>query len=254
MNTDCIAARLADLTAKRAAIPDDGTLPASTTRAELAVIQQRRRDADRELANVDAAVATWRALGSTEADERWRDQLTAWRQTLCDELLTIKSPIRDKVVMGRSINLSLSIKAIDFGPEKLEGSGYGLTNLKLGDLMRASGYEPVGEDLNHNYVGVMPWYGSLKEVEQRLAALGTQRAQAEANLEAALMTDEERAARDQQAAAERDAFNAMTVKTSPDSNRPGLVAYRADGEVMDISEMTPLQRTAFEKMNALHQC
>jgi hypothetical protein len=66
------------------------------------------------------------------------------------------------------------------------------------------------------------------------------------------MDDEERAQRDAEADELRRAFNSLRVKNSPDPNRPGLVAYKNDGSELAMSEMTDLQRRAFDAMNALH--
>ena len=41
--------------------------------------------------------------------QQWLAHLTAWRQTLCNELLAIKSPIRDAHLLGVRRNLELSI-------------------------------------------------------------------------------------------------------------------------------------------------
>jgi hypothetical protein len=54
--------------------------------------------------------------------------------------------------------------------------------------------------------------GSLPEVENRIKELATQRAAVEAKLEAMLASDEERAARDAESQALRDAFNRLHVK------------------------------------------
>jgi hypothetical protein len=244
---DRIASRRSELQHKLAATPDLGSLPASTTRDELASIETQRQHAERTLANFDATVARYRSLGDVETDTRWRAELTAWRQALCDELMTIKSPVRDAVTMGRRTNLTLSIKVIDFGLDKaLSDSGYALTNLRLGELMRESGYEVTGADPNTNAVGTLPWYGSLREVERRLSSLAQQRAQAEAALESVLMSDDERQRQEAEAQQLTDAYNAMTVKVGPTSD--GLVAYR-NGEVYAVQDMTEIQRRAFERAN-----
>ena len=90
-----------------------------------------------------------------DADERWFALLTAWRTTLCAELLALPSRIRDPHTLDAKRNLELSIRCIDFGLSVVDGTGYGLTNLRLGALMREA--------------RMMPWLGSLPEVEKRLA-------------------------------------------------------------------------------------
>ena len=117
--------------------------------------------------------ATGRMAELPPAEKKWIDDLTTWRQTLCDELLALPPRIRDKAEMGRQQNLTLSIRVIDFGLGVLNDPGYDLTTLRLGQLMRASGYEPRDADPTRNYSGVMPWFGSMKEIERRAAAQAT---------------------------------------------------------------------------------
>jgi hypothetical protein len=244
-----IEVRRAQLQQQLAAIPADDDLPASTTQADLARNRQRRATVEGELAALNRAVAAVTALGSVAFDEQWRDQLTGWRTVLCDERMQIKSPIRDPVVKGREMNLAASIKCIDRGLHAFEHSQWELENSRLGQLMREAGYEPVGADPQRNYGGRLPCHGSLPEVEQRIATLAQKREQAEAALDAALMSDEERAAQEQESQQLAAAFNSMTVKLGPDG---GLVALDDDGEVFEVSKITDLQRRAFERMDALH--
>lgn len=235
-------ARRAELEAQLAAIPDDGQLPASTTRDELAVTQHRRATLKRRLSDLNAAVAAVASLGSAAEDEQWRDHLTAWRKTLSDERMEIKSPIRDSRIKGREINLSLSIRCIDRGLDMLvQNSGYDLTTLRLGELMRASGYEVRDADPQRAYLGRLPWHGSLDEVEHRITTLAARRARAEADLAAALLSDDERTAREAEWQARRDALNAMNVR----NNAVGVpTAYDSNGEAIPVEQMTPLQREA----------
>jgi hypothetical protein len=243
-----IAARRAQLQQQLSAIPDDGALPATATREDVARNQQQRADAQRQLALFDHAVATWRTLGTREFDEHWRDRLTTWREVLCDERREIKSPIRDPVTKGRERNLALSLRCIDYGLNRtLQDACYELTTLRLGELMRADGYEPQGADPQRNYVGVMEWHGSLPEVEKRLATLTDKRAQAEANLDAVLMSDEERQRREDAQRQENAAYNAMDVKVGIGC----LVAYRSNGDVYAPSDMSAIERRAFERANAV---
>jgi hypothetical protein len=43
------------------------------------------------------------------------------------------------------------------------------------NLARPTGYEPVGADPDRNFSGVIPWFGSLKEVERRMQELQKRR-------------------------------------------------------------------------------
>jgi hypothetical protein len=173
--------------------------------------------------------------------------LTSAPQTLAAERMTIKSPIRDPHILGVERNLSLSIRCIDRGRAVFNDTGWELENSKLGELMRAAGYQQVGADPGRHYVGQLPWYGSLPEVERRIADLAKKRQAAQAALDEALMADDERAKREAESAKLREAFNAMRVKVGADGL---LVAYREDGDVFPTSEMTELQRQAFERVNA----
>ena len=112
------------------------------TRREADAYAAETAGLDRRIRQAREAQATLAAVSTLDAERAWQAVLTAWRHTLCDELLTIKSPIRDKETMGRSTNLKLSIRVIDFGLRIIiEDTGYALTTLRLGDLMRAAGYE-----------------------------------------------------------------------------------------------------------------
>ena len=122
-------------------------------------------------------------------EQEWLDHLIGWRKTLCDELLALPSPIRDSHTLGVQRNLTLSIKTIDVGVAVVNGTGYDLTTLRLGALMREAGYEPTGADPHRNYRGVMPWFGSMPEVERRIQQLTKQRDDAQAMLDEALLDD-----------------------------------------------------------------
>ena len=251
-----IQARLDTLAALRAAIPPPGARPMSMTRDESQVLDAEASRLDRQVAAIRAAAAACQALGSTEADEAWLSFLTEARRTLCAELLSFTSPIRDPKRVGLQTNIRLSIRCIDRGPSAMEGTGYGLTNSRLGDLMRAAGHEVVGADPQRSYAGTMPWHGSMPEVEERLSILRERRAKAEAMLAEALLTDEERAARHEEAKELRDAFNKLVVKVSGDGTR--LVAYRdrqafLDDDPYRPEEMTDVERRAFERMDAAHR-
>jgi hypothetical protein len=119
---------------------------------------------------------------------------------------------------------------------------------RIGELMAAAGYATSGPELR----GPRGWLGSLPEVEQRIKKLSKQRAAAHAALDEALLDDDARAKRDAESAELREAFNTMHVTSSADG--VSLVAYKKDdGSVLELSAMTPKQRTAFERMDALHR-
>lgn len=242
-----ISRRLAELTARREAIPTPGNRPLSMTQDEAAALDNELLNLERQIAFIRRATAAQEALGSAEVDERWVEQLTGWRSALCGELLTIRSPIRDPVTMGTSRNLTLSIKCIDFGLRVFKDSGWELANSKLGQLMREAGYEQTGADPSRNYSGELPWFGSLPEVEKRLTMLAAQRADAKTALDEALMSDEERAAREAENKAYRDAYNSMNVKNSADPTKPGLRVVDDFNEDIDETTLTPMQQKALER-------
>ena len=250
MTTDeRITKRRAQLTKARAAIPDDGQLPLSTTRDEAAVLAARRVTLDTEIRALEAAVTAHAALGpEVEADTHWRDHLVTWRTTLCAELMTITSPIRDKDTKDRADGLTFSIRLIDFGFAICTlGPLLSVTSLPLGQLMREAGYATDGPALQ----GPRGWRGSVPEVEARLKIGTVQRLAAQAALDAALLDETEQAKVDADSAELRAAFNTMNVTLNGDGR--SLVAYRDDGSVLAVAEMTPIQRKAFERMEAAHR-
>jgi len=202
---------LDDLKAQRADIPEDDALPASTTRGDLRVIQERRLDLDRRILAAETALQALDTYAPDEADAQWHAHLTAARAVLATELLALPSHTRDPRQRGLFANLSLSIRVIDAGLGIVAHTGYDLTNLRLGELLRESGYQLDGADPLLNYVGTMPWHGSLPEVEARIAKRAQRCAQAQSSLDDALLDDDVRAEREAEAKARRDALNAEPV-------------------------------------------
>jgi len=76
-------------------------------------------------------------------------------------------------------------------------------------LMREAGFEAEGADPSVNYGGVLPWRGALPEVERRIAEGERRRASAQSALDDALLSDPERAEREAESKARRDAANAL---------------------------------------------
>lgn len=99
--------------------------------------------------------------------------------------------------------------------------------------MRHAGFEPAGADRDRNYSGVMPWFGSLPEVERRIAALQKQRDDAQARLDEAMLDDAERERRAVEAKARRDALNAAPQRKV---RGDGSQFHRfSDGRVVDVT-------------------
>jgi len=230
---------LEQLEALRAARLDPADLPHTTTQRQATAYAAQTATLDHRITTAKSALATLAEL-SDDADVAWLDHLNTWRKVLCDELLTIKSPIRDKQEMGRNINLTLSIKCIDFGAGVLKDSGRELTNLRLGELMVASGFEVIGADPDRNFAGRLEWHGSLKETEQRMKETARRRAQAEQQLASALMDDDERAKQDAHSKRLRDAANALDIRIAADGS---LRVFR-NNEALDDATLTELQREA----------
>src|SRR5260221_6338911 len=125
---------LAQLDADDAARKDPLDLPRTMTQREIdayvtdsAMLARRRssaRIAAHTLAEVEPQLAEFTA---------WRDHLTEWRQTLCDQLLDL--PPRAPQANG----LKLSIIRIDRGTNFEEAQP---AWIPLDDLMAAAGYVP----------------------------------------------------------------------------------------------------------------
>ncbi len=195
----------------------------------------------------------------------WLSQLAKWRQQLSDELVDLlaRSPhIRNPKTLGVKFNLEFSIRTTDNGTSVLAGSGYELTNLRLGELMRADGFEPVGADAARSFAGVMPWLGGEREVSRELKELNKRRDPLAKQLAEANLTDAERAERDAASEAYRDVLNSMRLKHSNDVQELGnggyaaigtyLVACAPDGRILDSAELTPAQRDALARANSQH--
>ncbi|HXG69761.1 MAG TPA: hypothetical protein VNJ04_04015 [Gemmatimonadaceae bacterium] len=209
-----IAGRRAELAARRVAINDESQLLVSSTRVEVEAARYERVMLDRQIAAIDSAVSAVASVGSADADEQWHNTLTTARAQLVDERMKIKSPIRDAWMLGLARNLALSIGAVDRGRRVFTDSGWDLENSRLGELLRAAGYEQVGADPDRNYGGALPWHGRLTEVESRIAKLVARRAAVKAQLDEALMSDAERARRDAESAARVSALNALPTRKS----------------------------------------
>lgn len=234
-----VATRLAELTAKLDALPKDGALPIIMTRDEhRAIITQRAKFAA-QIASITHAASSLAAI-DVEPDTRWRDFLVPSRLTCCDELMAIKSPIRDADSKAKAQSLTFSLKMIDFGLNASAHPVVSFAPTRIGELMTAAGYAVSGPELR----GPRGWQGSLPEVERRLADLTRRKAAALAALDEALMSDEELKQRD----AEQAALRTLRLKRSADGR--SLVAVRPDGSPLPVSEMSELQRAAFKRQEA----
>lgn len=230
--------RLAQLTQESAAL---GVSRARAEREAATYIAQMGALAQR-ISAIQVATTTLAGLPPLAPEQEWLDHLTAWRKTLCAELLALPKRIRDRADMDRQQNLTFSIRLIDFGfgiaPLGIET----LAHVRIGQLMQAAGYAVAGEALR----GPNGWRGSMPEVERRIKDGSKRRAEAQAQLDDAMMDDDARAKADAEGAAFRETLRTMDIKNSEDPNVPGLVAYTQDGDVLTLPEMTAAQRQAFE--------
>ena len=104
-----------------------------------------------------------------------------------------------------------------------------MATLALGELMREAGYAPEGADPNSNFAGVMPWGGSLRDIERHAKDVTKRRDAAQATLDDALLDDDERAKRDAEAKARRAALDALpTRKVRGDGSQYDRYGGRGD--------------------------
>lgn len=239
--------RLAQLTKLRAERkdPDDLALSPNERRAYAAATDAL----DGRIHAIHTASAALAELGRVEPLTAWLVKLHGtdgnggWRKTLCDELLTLPARVRDRAEMDRQQDLTFSIKLIDFGFGIAKMGIVTLEPTAIGRLMQAAGYAVSGESLR----GPNGWLGSIKEVELRIKDLTKRRAAAQSALDAALITDEERAVQDAEHAAFRQTLATMDIRGGGD----GLIAYHTEtGAPLPVADMTPKQRAAFEWFDA----
>ena len=179
---------LNELEQRRAGRVDPADLPHTTTIREAAEYAAETALRQLHLRVARQSTATLAELRD-DADQRWLFDLTNWRATLVAELPSLPRSAPAEL-LGRWQNVALSIKVVDFGLGVVKDSGYDLTNMRLGELMVASGHEVVGADPDRNFRGVLPWRGSIKDVEARIKEVERRRAAAQQQLDDALLDDD----------------------------------------------------------------
>lgn len=240
-----IEARRADLTTQRAERLDPLDYPRTWTQRQVNVYEAETARINAEIVDFEARVAAHAALPPPEPDQQWLAHLTSWRQTIDAELLAMPPRIRNNKELEQQQRLTFSIRLIDFGlGVSTLGPIVSLSSTRVGDLMAASGYVTDGPALR----GPNGWRGALPETEKRIKTLTKQRTAAQAALDAALLTDEERATREDEHRAFRETLRTMHIRMN--GTGTGLVAYTDDDEVLDVADMTPAQRQAFEWSDA----
>jgi hypothetical protein len=238
---DRVAARIAALTAQLAERKATDDLPRTMTTREVSTYNSATTAIIQTLAAVKAAVQRYAEL-DPRGVEAWRDFLVEARQTLCDEMTPIKSPIRDRAVKQRFDDLAFSIKLVDRG---LGITPLGIVTLRptrIGQLMAARGYAVEGDALRTE----RGWQGGLKEVEGRLSWLYDQRQRTAVELERLIMTPEERQRRLRERTAYFDLLRDLNIQLAP-AGEEGFVAYTKDGDLVPRETMTPEVRAAFEQ-------
>jgi hypothetical protein len=147
---------------------------------------QRQREAyDARRYWLQAKLQDWRIAMDTLAKmerieplQQWRDLLERCRVQIADELRAIP-PRQD---MGRVRNLDYSLKVLFRGRNQVEGTGWCLETLRLGELLREAGYvesRPVENQMR----GELPFVCGLDEADATLRALRQRRAEAQERLD-----------------------------------------------------------------------
>lgn len=180
------------------------------TDREREAYEARRSLLRQRISQIRASLSTLAEVEPLVADaQAWREHLTAWRQTLADELLALPPNPRTDKDRGRQHNLMLSIRCIDHGTGVITHTGYGLSTLRLGALMLDAGYVAAPPVANQLF-GELPWFGSMPEVEHRLKHLAARRVEANARLADGLLDDDARMARDAARRARAAHLNTMS--------------------------------------------
>ena len=174
----------------------------------------------------------------------WRDKLVEWHTKLAAELESpsIVKP-RTPQQTGLRMNLLLSLHYLEkqFSPgdgghmvRRLEDTGYSLETLRLGALMRESGFTEAPPRHGESF-GQLPWFGSLPVVEQRLKQLTERRELAKRRIEEALLSDADREQRAKDEKARVAQLNAQPQrKTRGDGSQ--YLKY-PDGRVEELASV-----------------
>jgi hypothetical protein len=170
---------IAEWEAQLAALPEQGDVPQTyNTQADYV---RRQSFLTGHIRSARMQLETLAEVEQQIADlEPWLANLQTWRTALSTDLLAL--PRGDK----RAWNYAQGIRVIDRGLGVIANSGHMLETLRLGQLMRDSGYTqsvppPPGEAMMR-----LPWLGSLPEVERKLRDLTVRRDDARQALEGLL--------------------------------------------------------------------
>ncbi len=240
--TKMIDTALKQLREQRATRKDDLDLPGSMTPRERNSYHAITAELDRRIRAIEVASSTLASLPPIEPYTKWLDLLTTGRDTISSELLSLPRRIRDRATLDLQANLMFSLdltyRGLNAGQRRL-GPVVDLSPLRIGQLMIAAGYDVAGPALR----GPNGWLGSMPEVEKLIKDLTTRRAEAQAALDEALLSDEDRAARETEHARYRATLNGMNIRNN--SEGTGLVVVDEDGEERDLATLTEPERSAF---------
>jgi hypothetical protein len=184
-------------------------LPGTWSARQVDAHEQKRAELAQRIRVACVASSTLRETqGQFDAETEWQKNLVLWREQLCTQLMD--APPRSSREVGLLQNLKLSILAIDRGSQVFQSSGYSIESSKLGECMRASGYAASPPLDEYQIFGVLPWFGSMAEVGDRLELLTRRRKEAQTQLTEALWDDATRARVANERALRAAKLNAMT--------------------------------------------
>src|SRR5688572_27230881 len=104
-----------DVLVKLKAECDEFAIRRTQAQQEVDAYAARMHVVAQRMSAIEVATTTLAGMPSLAPEQAWLDHLTAWRKTVCDELLTLPPRIRDDHTLGVRRNLELSILTIDRG-------------------------------------------------------------------------------------------------------------------------------------------
>jgi|GEM_PF-5384167 len=234
--------RLQEMIAERQKRKDLGDLPLSMTRREADAYLAETAELDVRIGQVRNAQSTLaRSRAELEPELKWRDDLTTWREQFCKELLTFTQDHRDRAEVERQQGLKHSILCVDRGCGTWP-TGAPMLGQPIAEAIRAAGYP----DPSNSRPGPA-WLGSMPQTEKRIAEHQKRIAQAQRELDDALLTDAERAKQEAESEQYRRTLRGLRCRIGPNGQ---LVPYRANDSEMPDAELTPAQRAVLALANA----
>jgi hypothetical protein len=198
--------------------------------------ERQRSELRGRIQTADMSVHTIRKRAPQLQDAaEWLTHLQSWRTLVVDELLAMPNRVYTPQDIGRRESLSLSLTCIDRGVQHIVGTGLSLETLRLGQLMKDSGYTECPPSPDRVW-GCLPWNGSMPETEQRVRELMAEVTDAEARLDLALLDDEARAKR---AAEERARYQELAGRPTRKTRGDGSQYDKyPDGRIVEVTPAT----------------